>query len=104
MGRTWFSFFLASVNLAGIAVLAVWLRFQLSLRFTPFELLDFESQNRCRCTYPKKILNSRSAEPESKTVSKLSMSEFLEYCDLCSDQKELEEAEGGVSESLLVQL
>ncbi|KAG4076512.1 hypothetical protein HA402_011328 [Bradysia odoriphaga] len=32
---------------------------------------------------------------ETENVPKLTVSEFLEYCDLCSDQKELKEAEGG---------
>ncbi|KAG4065602.1 hypothetical protein HA402_012592 [Bradysia odoriphaga] len=37
----------------------------------------------------------QSTETQMENVPKLTVSEFLEYCDLCSDQKELEEAEGG---------
>ncbi|XP_037032641.1 ATP-dependent DNA helicase PcrA-like [Bradysia coprophila] len=37
----------------------------------------------------------KSADTGTESVPKLTVSEFLEYCDLCSDQKELEDAEGG---------
>lgn len=46
----------------------------------------------------------RSDETETEDAPTLnSISDFLEYCALCSDQKELEEAEGGVSNHLRIQ-
>lgn len=43
------------------------------------------------------IFRSNGIDPTNVTGDSMTVEDFLEYCALCSDQKELEEAEGGVS-------